>query len=130
MIDVSDGLLADLGHIADSSGVLIDVASAALGPGEPLLAAARAVQGARRHADLARTDRGSPPKPADSPQSEALRWVLSGGEDHSLVATFPPGAELPSRWKVIGAVRPGQGVLVHGQPWAGARGWDHFTDRG
>jgi thiamine-monophosphate kinase len=130
MIDVSDGLLADLGHIADSSGVLIDVASAALRPGEPLLAAARAVPGARRHADLARTNRGSPPTPADSPQSEALRWVLSGGEDHSLVATFPPGVELPSRWTVIGTVRPGQGVLVDGQPWAGARGWDHFTDRG
>ena len=30
MIDVSDGLLADLGHIADASGVAIDVRAAAL----------------------------------------------------------------------------------------------------
>jgi thiamine-monophosphate kinase len=130
MIDISDGLLADLGHIADSSGVLIDVATDRLGPGEPLLAAARAVAGARRHDSLGRTDGGTTAGSSDSPQAEALRWVLTGGEDHSLVATFPAGAALPVGWTVIGEVRPGRGVLVDGQPWVGTRGWDHFTDRG
>ena len=207
MIDISDGLLADLGHIADASGVLINVASARLRPGEPLLAAARAVQGACRHADSARTDSGARRGPADSrpagapssqaessqapssqapssraqssrapssrapssrapssrapapraqssraqssqaqsseaqssqaqssqaqssqaPSFQALRWVLAGGEDHSLAATFPPGVALPSRWTVIGEVRPGRGVVVDGQPWAEAVGWDHFA---
>ncbi|HTX25666.1 MAG TPA: thiamine-phosphate kinase [Streptosporangiaceae bacterium] len=121
MIDVSDGLLADLGHVADASGVLIDVNSAALRPGEPLLAAARAVAAARRPFD--RTVHGSPLEPAEA----SLRWALTGGEDHALVATFPPGVTLPSRWTVIGEVRQGHGVVVDGQAWAGEVGWDHFA---
>ena len=138
MIDVSDGLLADLGHVATASGVRIDLAVDALRPGDRLLTAARAVRDAARHASLGRTGPGSRPEPAtpppseEAPQSEAphieaLRWVLSGGEDHSLAATFPPGTRLPSRWRVIGAVRPGHGVVIDGQPWAQAPGWDHFA---
>src|ERR1700722_18324527 len=45
MIDISDGLLADLGHIAAASGVLIDVASARLSPGDALRTAASALAG-------------------------------------------------------------------------------------
>jgi thiamine-monophosphate kinase len=122
MIDTSDGLLADLGHIAAASGAGIDLVSARLRPPDDLLAAARAVAATRPKTSLGRTDRGSSP-----PSAEALSWVLTGGEDHALAATFPAGTALPPRWRVIGQVRPGQGVLVDGQPWAGAAGWDHFA---
>ena len=121
MIDVSDGLLADLGHVAQASGVLIDLDSAALRPGDRLIAAARAVTGSRRH--VARTGPGT--RPADT---EARRWVMSGGEDHALAAAFPAGTRLPPRWKVIGAVRAGHGVLVDGQPRTEPPGWDHFAN--
>ena len=123
MIDVSDGLLADLGHVAAASGVLIDLDSAALRPGDRLITAARAVAGSRRHG--ARTDPVT--RPADI---EARRWVMSGGEDHALAATFPAGRRLPPRWKVIGAVHAGRGVLVDGQPWTEPSGWDHFLPGG
>lgn len=118
MIDVSDGLLADLGHIAAASGVLIDLSSALLAPDDALLAAARSVP-------VDRTGRGS-----SSGLSDALAWVLTGGEDHALAATFGPGVALPTRWTVIGEVRAGAGdgygILVDGQPWTGPAGWDHF----
>jgi thiamine-monophosphate kinase len=112
MIDISDGLLADLSHIAAASGVLIDLSSARLSPGEDLLAAAL---------HLGRTGHGSTPG-----HTQALTWVLSGGEDHALAATFKPGVALPPRWTVIGEVRSGTGVKVDGQPWSGPAGWDHF----
>ena len=112
MIDVSDGLLADLGHIADASGVRVDLDSAALRPGDRLIAAARAVAASRRHS--ART--GLVTRPADD---LALGWVLTGGEDHSLAATFPAGTRLPPRWKVIGVVAGGHGV-VRRRPAVGA----------
>ncbi len=108
MIDVSDGLLADLGHIAGASGVAIDVRAAALDTAA-LEPAARALAAA----------------PGDE-RATALDWALTGGEDHSLVATFPPAVPLPARWAQIGVVREGRGVLVDGQPHPGAPGWDHF----
>jgi thiamine-monophosphate kinase len=79
---------------------------------------------------LGRTGTGTTPEHADAQQGAqqlALRWVLTGGEDHSLVAAFPPDVTLPPRWTVIGAVREGGGVLVDGTPQAGRTGWDHFA---
>jgi thiamine-monophosphate kinase len=116
MIDVSDGLLADLGHVAAASDAWIDVDSSALTPGESLARAAAA------------TARGG------SPDALAREWVLTGGEDHSLVATFAPSVALPARWRVIGLVReatdaggaPLGRVTVDGTPHAGPGGWEHF----
>ena len=124
MIDVSDGLLADLGHIADASGVALDVDSSSLVTAGPLSEAAAFLRS--RKFDSSRTD------PADSPPHTALEWVLTGGEDHSLVATFPASTQLPSRWRVIGQVRAPDsvgaavGVTVDGAPHAGPAGWQHF----
>jgi thiamine-monophosphate kinase len=105
MIDVSDGLLADAGHLARASGVQIDIDTGRL-PGNPALAAAATALG----------------------RPGALDWVLTGGEDHALAATFPAGRELPGYWTVIGQVREGQGVLVNGSAVTGRAGWKHFGD--
>jgi thiamine-monophosphate kinase len=125
MIDVSDGLLADLGHIAEASAVALDLDRSALVTGGPLGEAAAFLRSLKP--DSSRT------VPADSPPPTPLEWVLTGGEDHSLVATFPATAQLPSNWRVIGQVRAANGagvtavgVTVDGTPHAGPAGWQHF----
>ncbi|MGB9378593.1 MAG: thiamine-phosphate kinase, partial [Mycobacteriales bacterium] len=50
-------------------------------------------------------------------------WVLSGGEDHALVATFPAG--VPDGWRTIGRVLAGDEVRINGEPVMGG-GHDHF----
>ena len=91
MTDVSDGLLADLGHIA-ARRVSASTVPDALGADRD-----RARLGGRR--DL-----------GDDPWD----WVLGGGEDHALVATFP--GPPPAGWRVIGAVLDGPArVLVDGE---------------
>ena len=114
MIDVSDGLLADLGHIAEASDVLIDVSSAALA--DPLLDKAWIITRA--------------PAPQAHPEP-STRWALTGGEDHALLATFPPTVPLPPPWHQIATVTatacpaPTR-VFVDGRPWSTDPGWDHF----
>jgi thiamine-monophosphate kinase len=102
MIDVSDGLLADAGHIAQASEVALDVRSESLEIPEPLLAVAAAT--------------GADP----------ASFVLGGGDDHALLATFPAGAALPEGWTVIGTVSDGSGVTVDGAAYEGETGWRHF----
>ncbi|MBV9444921.1 MAG: thiamine-phosphate kinase [Streptosporangiaceae bacterium] len=135
MIDVSDGLLADLAHIADASKVQIDVHTAALT--DPLLTKAfqRTGGGATSeplppHRPATRTGRAGTGQTGPAAVPPELSWALTGGEDHSLVAVFPPGVPLPERWRPIGEVRPGQGVLVNGSRYQGPAGWDHFSSGG
>ena len=57
--------------------------------------------------------------------ADAWAWVLGGGEDHALVATFP--ASPPAGWRAIGRVLDGPPrVLVDGGEWDGNPGWQSF----
>lgn len=103
MIDVSDGLLADVGHIAAASAVAIDIRKEAFEVPAAMRDTAQAL-----HAD-------------------PYVWVLTGGDDHALVATFPSGTVLDGQWLTIGTVGQGAGVTVDGSPYTDAPpGWDHF----
>lgn len=107
MIDVSDGLLADLGHVARASGVAVRLRS-------------RAFDVPQRLAEI-----------GSALGLDPLGWMLTGGEDHALVATFPPGATPPTGWTEIGVVEaPGEdgpAVTVDGRAPEGEPGWTHFT---
>jgi len=56
--------------------------------------------------------------------------ALTGGEDHALLATFPPDRPLPAGFRRIGRVvaRSADPVLVDGAPYAGRTGWDPYRD--
>lgn len=109
MIDVSDGLLADLGHIARESEVGIDVEPDAFAIPDEM----RAV--------------------ADRLGIDPLSWILTGGEDHALAACYPAAADVPPGWTVIGTVakrsadQSAPRVTVAGVAWSGSQGWDHFV---
>jgi thiamine-monophosphate kinase len=103
MCDVSDGLLADLGHIASASGVAIDLDSAAFDVPEAIRDAAAAL-GAR-----------------------PLDWILTGGEDYAFAATFYADVALPHAWRMVGTVSAGDGVTIDGSPFAGDPGHVHFS---
>ncbi|MCW2523175.1 MAG: thiamine monophosphate kinase [Frankiales bacterium] len=101
MTDVSDGLIADLGHIADASNVRIDLRGEALTPNSKVRDVASALN------------------------VDPMTWVLTGGDDYALVATFPNFASLPPEWTAVGLVREGSGVRVDGLRWSEG-GHEHF----
>ena len=104
MIDVSDGLLADLGHVAQASGVAIDVRTQDLDVPEPLQAAASAYN------------------------VDPRTWMLTGGDDHALVALFPAKKKLPKGFVAIGVADAGEPqVTVDGGAFDGVTGFTHFT---
>jgi len=102
MTDVSDGLIADLSHIALASGVAIDLDSAAFAIPEAVSTVAEAL--GRR----------------------ALDFVLTGGDSYALVATFSSETALPSGWTAVGRVADGAGVTVDGEVYDGPEGHQHF----
>ena len=114
LIDVSDGLVTDLGRVAAASGVRVDLDGSVL-----------------------RERYAAGPLELALGDTEALHQVLAGGEEHSLVGVFADEASLPDAgdgldepWRVIGRVWPEAGdgirVTVDGQV-PDARGWDHFA---
>ncbi len=57
--------------------------------------------------------------------------MLTGGEDHGLLATFPAGTRLPAPFVAVGRVLAGApGVTVAGAAPTGPLGWDHFAGPG
>jgi thiamine-monophosphate kinase len=59
--------------------------------------------------------------------------VLSGGEDHGLLAAFPATAPLPGAFRVIGRVAPresGPALWIGETPYREAGGWDPYRDAG
>lgn len=114
MIDISDGLLADLGHIAEASSVSIHVEQDRVPVSQNLLQCAGAEQ--------------------------ARQYALSAGDDYELCFTMPVAKEellarcMPSAgpgYTRIGTVVAGSGVqlLDHNGSLIEhpARGYDHFA---
>jgi thiamine-monophosphate kinase len=98
-IDISDGLLADAGHIAAASGVSIDIECGRV----PLSSALNS-----------------------HPDSETkLKWALSGGDDYELCLTLPEEATTPEGCTRIGRVTKGHGVKVD-QDIDFTAGYQHF----
>lgn len=110
MIDISDGLVRDAGRIAAASGVAIELSGDLLSP----------------YADRLR----------DRVGDQSWECVLTGGEEHSLLACYPADTALPQGWSRIGVVRdadadgvpagPAGLVTVDGRPQEHL-GWDHFA---
>lgn len=106
MMDLSDGPAADARRMAQASGLVIEFDRPALE------AEARLLQ-----------------VPAQVCQADPVRWVLQGGEEHGMLAAFPPEAVLPVGFRVVGrtrACRDGEmpAAMFDGEVLRGA--WDHF----
>ena len=100
MTDNSDGLIRDIGMVADASGVGIDLSSVSITPDVTLRAAGELL--------------GVDP----------WQWVLTGGEDHTLIGTIEGSA--PVGFRSIGAVTKKQGVRIDGSAPATDTGWESF----
>lgn len=106
LMDVSDGLLLDADRMARASGVAIEIDSAALPRDEAVVTTASAYN------------------------LDPLTWILGGGDDHALLATFPAGVRLPEGFVAVGtvvdAVGSGARVRVDGREVDQVAGFEHF----
>jgi thiamine-monophosphate kinase len=89
MLDVSDGLAKDASRIAKASNVTVQIDKSALLGFEAVL-------------ELAALRLEVTPE----------NWVLFGGEDHSLLASFPEGSTIPKEFKPIGRILAASDVLL------------------
>lgn len=105
MLDLSDGLAKDASRISKASNVTIQIDPLMLQGFEAVLEeAARAI---------------------DANEKD---WVIGGGEDHSLLATFPSDAQIPRAFKAIGVVLPvGPSPVMLGAHALPEKGWDSVT---
>ncbi len=132
MLDISDGLLADLGHIMEASGrgALLHLEQIPLCPRAVPAAAAAPAPG-----DLP----GLAPDLDLIPEETALRAALTGGDDYELCFTAPPEKEMIVREisqelgipaSCIGSITadPGIRALLRGTPYPLPRegGYTHF----
>ena len=106
MLDLSDGLSRDAARIAKASNVTVSLNRRDLQGFEAMLEEAARAIGAN-----------------------AFDWVLDGGEDHSLLATFAAGSTIPREFKPIGEIvaRTNHDVLLDMAPVAEG-GWDSVRD--
>ena len=111
MLDVSDSLALDCNRLANASSVSIELDKTKLEGYAAVLELAAQSMTARD--DIAR---------------DPMDWVLYGGEDHSLLATFPQGSEIPRGFKVIGRVlERGATAVTLGGVVLEAKGWDSVS---
>lgn len=103
MTDVSDGFLSDVMNIATASGVAISLDSSKFEVLEPVQTVGSALGGV-----------------------DPMTFVLTGGEDYALVATFPADTTLPDGWTAVGEVSAGAGVTVDGEEPTGDLGHRAF----
>lgn len=109
MMDLSDGLLKDGRRMATASGVVIDFDTRTL------------------EADVLRLSNAAARLGMDP-----MDWVLGGGEDHGLLATFPTPGDLPAGFRAVGVVMDSvagelsPGVRLDGRMPETAQGFDHF----
>jgi thiamine-monophosphate kinase len=108
MLDISDSLALDAHRLASSAGVMIRINK------KDLLGYVAVLEQAAQ--SIAARD-GSVVDPLD--------WVLFGGEDHSFLASFPPG-KAPAGFRVIGSIEAGSGVFLDDLPLL-AEGWDSVS---